>query len=241
MRGGLKGGLPISEETAPSKRAGLSAALAGSEKATPEKLVAVKLKQCSAQAAIQANSSAVFCGLPAGAACMWWSQSGMALDTDISAVDADTAAKPAAAGSVATDRAIITAKMVWAMRCILVVSRNVSRATFYNVYIAQNCRAAALIFIKARNREKAVKKIPKLSILLRKTLLALCAAAVIAVGTIATPTPSHANGAGVAAVVVGAVLATVLVVHVIAHPAYAGEHRRWHHRRHHHRHRHFHG
>lgn len=161
MRGGRKGGLPISEETAPSTRAGLSAALAGSEKATPEQSVAVKLKQCSAQAAIQAKSSAVFCGLPAGAAWMWWSQSGMALDTD--AVDADTAAKPAAAGSVATDRAIIIAKIVWAMRCILVVSRNVPRATYYNVYIAQNCRAVALIFIKAPQGGRSPTKSSKIS------------------------------------------------------------------------------
>lgn len=72
---------------------------------------------------------------------------------------------------------------------------------------------------------------------MRKTLLALSAATVIAAGTIATPTPSHANGAVVAAVVVGAVLATVLVVHAVAHPAYVHGDRRWHHhRRHHHRH-----
>lgn len=146
MRGGLKGGLPISEEMAPFIRTGLSATLAGDENAMPEKSIAVKLKQCKAQAAMQ--SAAVFCGVLAGKAWMWWSQSGMELDTDISIVDDATAAKPAAAGSVATDRAIIIAKMVWAMRCILVVSRNVSRATFYNVYIAQNCCAATLIFIK---------------------------------------------------------------------------------------------
>jgi ABC-type Co2+ transport system permease subunit len=48
---------------------------------------------------------------------------------------------------------------------------------------------------------------------MRKTFLALCAAAVIAAGTIATPTPSRANGLVVAAIVVGAVVATVFVVH----------------------------
>jgi hypothetical protein len=62
MRGGRKGGLPISEETAPFIRTGLSAALAGDENAMPEKSVAVKLKQCNAQAAKQAKSSVDFCG-----------------------------------------------------------------------------------------------------------------------------------------------------------------------------------
>lgn len=72
---------------------------------------------------------------------------------------------------------------------------------------------------------------------MRKTLLALCAVAVIAAGTIAAPTPSRANGLVVAAIVVGAVLATVFVVHAVAHPAYAdGDHRRWQRRHHHHRH-----
>ena len=66
MRGGRKGGLPISEETAPFIRTGLSAALAGDENAMPEKPVAVKLKQCRAQAAMQ--SSVVFCGLLGGKA-----------------------------------------------------------------------------------------------------------------------------------------------------------------------------
>ena len=73
---------------------------------------------------------------------------------------------------------------------------------------------------------------------MRKTFLALSAAAVIAIGTIAAPTPSRANGLIVAAIVVGAVIATCFVVHAVAHPAYAsGDHRRWH-RRNHHRHRH---
>lgn len=71
---------------------------------------------------------------------------------------------------------------------------------------------------------------------MRKTLLALCAAAVVAAGAIAAPTPSRANGLVVAAIVVGAVLATSFVIHAITQPAYAeGDHRRWH-RRHHHRH-----
>jgi hypothetical protein len=61
----------------------------------------------------------------------------MALDTDKSAVDADTAAKPAAAGSVATDRAIMIAKMVWAMRCILVVSRNSTNCVLQRLYSAE--------------------------------------------------------------------------------------------------------
>lgn len=77
---------------------------------------------------------------------------------------------------------------------------------------------------------------------MRKTLLALIAAVVIAAGTIASPTPSRANGLVVAAIVVGAVLATCFVVRAVAQPAYAhGDHRwhhQWHHHRHHHRHHH---
>ena len=46
---------------------------------------------------------------------------------------------------------------------------------------------------------------------MRKTLLALITATVIAAGTIAAPTPSRANLAVVAAIVVGAVVATVIV------------------------------
>lgn len=72
---------------------------------------------------------------------------------------------------------------------------------------------------------------------MRKTFLALAAAAVIAIGTVAAPTPSRANGLVVAAIVVGAVLATCFVVQAVAHPAYVtNDGRRWHkrhHRRHH--------
>lgn len=93
-------------------RAGRSATLAGGKKATPEKSVAVKLKQCSAQAAMQAKSSAVFCVWPAGAAWLCWSQSGIALATVVFVDDAEMAAKPIVAGRVATERAIIIAKMV---------------------------------------------------------------------------------------------------------------------------------
>ena len=68
---------------------------------------------------------------------------------------------------------------------------------------------------------------------MKKIFLALAAAAVITLGTIATPTPSRANGLVVAAIVVGAVLATCFVVQAVAHPAYAtNDDRRWH-RRHH--------
>jgi hypothetical protein len=68
----------------------------------------------------------------------------------------------------------------------------------------------------------------KLEEMMRKILLALCAVAVIAAGTIAAPTPSRANGLVVAAIVVGAVLATVFVAHAVARPAYADrDHRRW--------------
>jgi hypothetical protein len=66
-RGGRKGGLPIREETWLLVRTGLSAALAGDEKAMPEKAIAVKLKQLSAQAAMDAQSFAVFCVWSPGA------------------------------------------------------------------------------------------------------------------------------------------------------------------------------
>lgn len=46
---------------------------------------------------------------------------------------------------------------------------------------------------------------------MRKTFLALITATVIAAGKIAAPTPSRANLAVVAAIVVGAVVATVIV------------------------------
>ncbi len=48
-------------------RTGLSAALAGDEKVMPEKPGAVKLKHVSAQAAMHAQSPAVFCVLSLGA------------------------------------------------------------------------------------------------------------------------------------------------------------------------------
>src|SRR5450830_1160028 len=99
VRGGRKGGLPIREETWMRARTGLSAALAGNEKAMPEKTVAVKLKHLSAQAATHAQSSAVFCVLSLGTL-WWWSQSGIVSDADISVAVAILAAKPIAAGSV---------------------------------------------------------------------------------------------------------------------------------------------
>jgi len=99
-------------------RKGLSAALAGDEKAMPEKAVAVKLKHLSAQAAIHAQSSAALCVLPLGAA-WWWSQPGIVSDADISVVVVRLAAKPIAAGSVATDRPTRTAKMVRPIRMLI--------------------------------------------------------------------------------------------------------------------------
>lgn len=71
---------------------------------------------------------------------------------------------------------------------------------------------------------------------MRKTLLALSAATVIAAGTIASPTPSQANGLVVAAIVVGAVVATVIAVDAVHHHAYSDENGQWRHRRQHHRH-----
>jgi hypothetical protein len=102
-------------------RTGLIAALAGDEKAMPEKPVAVKLKQCKAQAAMHAESSAVFCVLSAGAVWRWCSQSGVGADADadISVADGAVAAKPSAAGSIATDRLIRMAIMVRPMRIVI--------------------------------------------------------------------------------------------------------------------------
>ena len=52
---------------------------------------------------------------------------------------------------------------------------------------------------------------------MRKTLLALTAAATVAFGTIANPTPSRAMAPGLAALlIVGAVVATVVVVEAVA-------------------------
>ncbi|HEY5216009.1 MAG TPA: hypothetical protein VIJ17_03850 [Pseudolabrys sp.] len=94
----------------------MSAALAVVENTTPENPVAVKLKQWSAQAAMHALSSAVFCVLSLGA--VWWcSQSGIACDAD-TAIGA-APAKPSDAGSVATDRPTSMAKMVRPMRRVI--------------------------------------------------------------------------------------------------------------------------
>jgi hypothetical protein len=67
-RGGRKGGLPIREATLTCVRTGLSMTLAGGEKTMPEKLVAVKLKQLSAQAAT--HPFAPFCVVSLGG--LWW-------------------------------------------------------------------------------------------------------------------------------------------------------------------------
>ena len=84
-RGGRKGGLPIREATLVLVRTGLSTVLAGDAKVMLEEPGAVKPKHVSAQAAIHAQSPAVFCVLSVGALWWWWwSQSGIALETDIS-------------------------------------------------------------------------------------------------------------------------------------------------------------
>jgi uncharacterized membrane protein YhaH (DUF805 family) len=64
---------------------------------------------------------------------------------------------------------------------------------------------------------------------MRKTLIALSAAAVMTAGMIASPAPARANPAVVALIVVVAIVATVVTVQAI-------EHRRWHGRHHRHRH-----
>jgi len=58
----------MSEETWRLEPTGLSTPLAGNEKAMLEKAVAGKLRQVSAQAVMQAKSSAIFCVSLAGAA-----------------------------------------------------------------------------------------------------------------------------------------------------------------------------
>jgi hypothetical protein len=114
-------------------RTGLSAALAGDEKAMPEKTVAVKLKHLSAQAAIHAQLSAVFCVLSLGTLWWWWSQSGIVSDADISVAVGALAAKPIAAGSVATDRPTRTAKIVRPMRMVIFVFRQNVKPTTYKL------------------------------------------------------------------------------------------------------------
>ena len=79
----------------------------------------MKLKQLSAQEAMHAPSSAVFCVLPPGALWWWWSQSGIAWEAEISIAVVAPAAKPIAAGSVATDRATRVAIMVRPMRVVI--------------------------------------------------------------------------------------------------------------------------
>ena len=104
-----------------------------------------------------------------------------------------------------------------------------------NYFCAAFKRAVILIFIKALHCHVPIEKKATMEDPMRKIVLALSAATVIAAGTVTTPTPSHANGVAVAAIVAGAVVATVFVVHAVAHPAYDGRHHRWHHRWHHRR------
>jgi len=136
-RGGRKGGLPICEEILLLVRAGLSAALAGVENAMAEKAAAMTLKQLSAQAAMHAPSSTDFCVLPPGALWWWWwSQSGIAVGAEISIIVVAPAAKPIAAGSVATDRATRAVKMVRPIRMNSLVS---VRASTMNLRIQSLC------------------------------------------------------------------------------------------------------
>lgn len=134
-RGGRKGGLPICEEILLLVRAGLSAALAGVENAMAEKAAAMTLKQLSAQAAMHAPSSTDFCVLPPGAL-WWWSQSGIAGEAEISIAVVVPAAKPIAAGSVATDRATRAVNMVRPIRMNSLVS---VRASTMNLRIQSLC------------------------------------------------------------------------------------------------------
>jgi hypothetical protein len=121
-RGGRKGGLPICEEILLLVRAGLRAALAGGKNAMAEKAAAMTLKQLSAQAAMHAPSSTDFCVLPSGVLWWWWSQSGIVGEAEISIAVVAPAAKPIAAGSVATDRATRAVKMVRPIRMNSLVS-----------------------------------------------------------------------------------------------------------------------
>jgi hypothetical protein len=135
-RGGRKGGLPICDQTVLLVRTSLSAALAGDEKAMPENPVAVKLKHVSAQAAMHAPSSAALCVLSLGALWWWWSQSGIVSAANISVAVVTPAAKPIAAGSIATDRATTIAKMVWPMRIFILYWSEID--TILKELIAQN-------------------------------------------------------------------------------------------------------
>ena len=80
----------------------------------------MKLKQVRAQAAIEEQLSVVFCVCPPGA--LWrWSQSGIVTDVGIFDAVSTLTAKPAVAGSVATDRLISMAIMIRPIRSVILL------------------------------------------------------------------------------------------------------------------------
>jgi hypothetical protein len=110
-RGGLKGGLPVCEENESiAIESGIFAELEGNTMLKND--VGAKLKHFSAQVAIEAQSPVA---LSQGLA-VWGQQSDMSSMADVSAADmsADLTPRraPAAAGSIATDTAIRSARMV---------------------------------------------------------------------------------------------------------------------------------
>lgn len=115
----------------------------------------VKLKQFSAQAAMQALSSVDF--WMSSLAALWrWSQSA----ADMPIVDLAADAKPTDAGSKATDRPIRTAKMVRPMR----IESFVPVIRLRHEYAQQDLSvaahgASALIFLK--NGSPLAKPLPK--------------------------------------------------------------------------------
>lgn len=129
-------------------RTGLSVVLTGDDKAISAKLGATKLKQLSAQPAMHAVSSAVFCVSPVGT--LWrWSQSAIVREAEISIAVVAPAAKPVAAGNVATDKPIRAARMARPMRRIMFnFATTINRAfAAFHMYRSK-WMVHALIFIK---------------------------------------------------------------------------------------------
>ena len=108
MRGGRKGGLPVCEENGlPANEACIFAKVEGN---TMIEDVPAKPKHFSAQVAMAAQSSMAF----SHGSALGGQQSGMPSVTDMPAGSGDLELTPAPpiAGSIATDRAIRSARMV---------------------------------------------------------------------------------------------------------------------------------
>ena len=106
------------EETFSLVRINFGAVLIGGKKVMLENPIAVKPKHATAQAAMLAQSSMDFCVLLLGTL-WWWSQS-VIVSVATTSMALLPAAKPTAAGSVATDRARTATKMI-RPRCMVML------------------------------------------------------------------------------------------------------------------------